>query len=465
MMHTGCIFISHSARDRDIADVVQTYLESQGRRVWIAPRDVPAGMRYPDAIIGAIRDCDIGLLVLSEHANVSPSVLREVERLSSDGKPLFVLRVDPLELSDGLSYFASVLQWVEAPRERLLHQPADILRHVLESGVKSQLMPPVVDRLSRADIGTEDHTQTDVGLAAFADTQRRMLSTFGVAVLDFICQQADPARPIPRRELLGLLTKVSPGIFEGLSPRQFETLLNDARSKGCAPGLSESPQGLFVIEENIAVKRERNRVAKGLIARHAARLVGTGMTVAVDGGSTTLPIVEHILAAVDSGDIENITIVTNSLTSATVVSQYMSSEGWTDESSLVALHLVGGIVRPNTHATTWGDHVGRESEELREELRAAGTPIDLGFVGGNGFGLQSGITMGSDDELGFKQFVIEQAAIAFVVADSSKAGISLPVQIVDWQSDFTLLTNVLTSDDLIELEDLVLSGKIVEVRE
>ncbi|KQX66297.1 DeoR/GlpR family DNA-binding transcription regulator [Angustibacter sp. Root456] len=301
--------------------------------------------------------------------------------------------------------------------------------------------------------------------SALADAQRRMLSTFGVAVLDYICQRPNPALPIARRDLLARLTETSPGVFDGLTRRQFEALLDDARANGCAPGLSETAEGLFVVEENIAVKRERNQVAKALIARYAAALVTDGSVVAVDGGSTTLPIVESMLAAVEAGDLEDITIVTNSLTSAQVISEFMTTLGWTDDTALVALHLVGGVVRPNTHATTWGDKVGREVEELLDELGGGDKPIDFGFVGGNGFDLETGITMGSDAELGFKRFVLEHSRAPFVVADSSKAGISLHVKIADWKEPFTLLTNVLPPHVLQRLDELVLSGVITEVRE
>ena len=62
------VFISYSSRDRDVADVVRAHLESEGLSAWIAPRDVPPGMSYPEAIIGAIRDCNVGLLILSNQA-------------------------------------------------------------------------------------------------------------------------------------------------------------------------------------------------------------------------------------------------------------------------------------------------------------------------------------------------------------------------------------------------------------
>lgn len=461
------VFVSYSSRDREIADLVKSFLEEAGRKVWIAPRDVPPGVTYPEAIISAIRDCEVGLLVLSEQSNHSPHVLREVERISSDGKPLFVLRLDEIDLSDGLAYFASLLQWLEAPRDQLIRDPASILRPILSAKPPAPTEPSLPPRhhepaqgMSDLGIGGSD----DLSFSALADAQRRMLRTFGVAVLDYICQQPNPAQPVPRRELLARLIESSDD-FDGLSPRQFESLLANAQAHGCVPGLSESEEGLFVIEENIAVKRERNRVAKALIARHAAKLVTSGMTIAIDGGSTTLPVIENLLAAVEAGDLEDLSIFTNSLTIAQSVSEFMSQQGWTDETALLSLYLVGGIVRPNTHATTWGDQVERESLELLEELENDGRAIDVGFIGGNGFDLASGVTMGSEAELGFKRLVLEHAKSPYFVADSSKAGISLHVQIADWTDEFTLLTNVLDAQILQELDELVLSGVIVEVRE
>lgn len=467
-MTTGRVFISYSSRDRDVAELVQAHLEAEGRRVWIAPRDVPPGMSYPEAIIGAIRDCEVGLLILSEQSNSSPHVLREVERVSADGKKLFVLRIEETELSDGLAYFASMLQWIEGPRDRLVRDPAAVLAPLLQEREVPPSRGHAADGSRLDGRGSPVRAGLDVGdlsFSALAEAQRRMLSTFGVSVLDYICQQPNPAKPIPRRELLARLTQASPGVFDGLSPRQFESLLSDATASGCAPGLSENDEGLFVIEENITVKRERNQVAKALIARHAAKVVRPGMIVAVDGGSTTLPIVEELLSGVDSGDLDDLTIVTNSLTSAQAVSTFMSVQGWTDETARVSLYLVGGLVRPNTHATTWGANVARERDELLEELGGGDRPIDVGFIGGNGFELDAGVTMGSADELGFKRFVLEHAAAPHVVADSSKAGIVLPVRIADWDDEFTLLTNVLPASAVNSLDELVLSGMIVEVRE
>ena len=89
----------------------------------------------------------------------------------------------------------------------------------------------------------------------------------------------------------------------------------------------------------------------------------------------------------------------------------------------------------------------------------------MGCVVGNGFEVNASFTMVSAYELGFKRLVIDHSVVPFVVSDSSKACITLPVKICDCSDEFTLLTNVLTQEALTSLDEFVLSGKIVEVRE
>lgn len=463
------LFLSYSTQDRDVAEVVRATLERRGRRVWMAPRDVPPGMSYPEAIIGAIRQSDSAVLILSGSSNQSAHVLREIERLCSDSKRIFVVRIEPVELSDGLAYFASMIQWVEAPREYLQRDPVAALRSILEpvpGGTDTPPPPPRPGAISPFGVAASLTVEpAPTSFSALAEAQRKMLMTFGVAVLDFICQRPDPAAPIRRRNLLAELVSAAPTVFEGLTPRQFESLLDDAKLNGCVPGLLESAEGVYVIEENITVKLERNTLAKNLIARHAARLIRSGTVIAVDGGSTTLPIVQNLLAAIEVGDLKDVVVVTNSLTNAQAISEYMSDQGWTDESALLMLYLAGGYVRPNTHATTWGDWVERETNELREQLEREQRSIDIAFVGGNGFDVDSGVTMGTSAELGFKRFAIENAAEPYIVADSSKAGITLQVPIASWDDRFTLLTNVLPHAVVPRLDELVLAGRIIEVRE
>lgn len=72
------IFISHSKADIVAARELCRALESAGFVCWIAPRDIPLGASYPSAIARAIAESDALTVLISNDANASPQVAREV---------------------------------------------------------------------------------------------------------------------------------------------------------------------------------------------------------------------------------------------------------------------------------------------------------------------------------------------------------------------------------------------------
>ena len=108
------VFISHSSKDKAIADKIVESLEREGLSVWIAPRDIPAGKAYASSILNGIRKCTVFLLIYSESANESEEVLKEVHHAASAKKAIIPYRIDDSVMCDGLSYHLSHLQWVDA---------------------------------------------------------------------------------------------------------------------------------------------------------------------------------------------------------------------------------------------------------------------------------------------------------------------------------------------------------------
>lgn len=83
-------------------------------RCWVAPRDMRAGADWPAQIVEAIGSAVLMVLVLSEHANRSPQVLREVDRAVSHGVAVLAVRIGNFALSKNLEYFISMCHWLEA---------------------------------------------------------------------------------------------------------------------------------------------------------------------------------------------------------------------------------------------------------------------------------------------------------------------------------------------------------------
>jgi TolB-like protein len=107
------IFISYASSDAIVGNQVCEFLENHGVLCWMAPRDVKPGAVYADAIVRAINEANVLVLVLSASAMASPHVGREVERAASKRKPIVTLRVDAAPLSPELEYFLSNSQWID----------------------------------------------------------------------------------------------------------------------------------------------------------------------------------------------------------------------------------------------------------------------------------------------------------------------------------------------------------------
>jgi TolB-like protein len=107
-------FLSYASADAEAAKQVCARLEASGLRIWMAPRDVPAGAHYADALVRAINGSRTLLLILSENSVDSAHVSKEVERASSKRKPIVAIRLDAAPLTPAFEYFLSESQWVDA---------------------------------------------------------------------------------------------------------------------------------------------------------------------------------------------------------------------------------------------------------------------------------------------------------------------------------------------------------------
>lgn len=107
-------FLSYASRDAEVAERLCRDLEVGGITVWMAPRDVPAGANYADAIVRALNGCRTLVVVLSAHSVHSAHVGKEIERASSKRRPILAVRLDEVALTPALEYFLSESQWIDA---------------------------------------------------------------------------------------------------------------------------------------------------------------------------------------------------------------------------------------------------------------------------------------------------------------------------------------------------------------
>jgi hypothetical protein len=129
------VFISHSSKDKVIADAVCGTFEANGIRCWIAPRDVPPGSNWGASIVDAIAASRIMVLVFSDHANASGQIAREVECAANQGVTIVPIRIEDVRPARSLQFFLSNIHWLDAlspPLERRLQEIAGKIKIILQ---------------------------------------------------------------------------------------------------------------------------------------------------------------------------------------------------------------------------------------------------------------------------------------------------------------------------------------------
>ena len=104
------VFVSYSTSDRDIALELVEDLEARGLKCWVAPRDVSGGSKFGEAILAALSETEVLLLVFSQHSNDSIHVQREVERALHLSKTIVPMRIVDLLPSGDMEYYLATLQ-------------------------------------------------------------------------------------------------------------------------------------------------------------------------------------------------------------------------------------------------------------------------------------------------------------------------------------------------------------------
>ena len=147
------VFISYSSKDKEKAHKLCRLLEERGIGCWIAPRNVPAGAKYGEAIVHAIENATSMVLIFSEHSNNSEQVMNEVERAVSKNKRIFPLKITDVMPSTELEYFISRRHWLDASTESLeacTEQLAAAIRLPEDTPTEEAVPPPERSRLPAA---------------------------------------------------------------------------------------------------------------------------------------------------------------------------------------------------------------------------------------------------------------------------------------------------------------------------
>jgi hypothetical protein len=144
------VFISYSSKNKTVADAVCAMFEENKIRVWYAPRDVPPGRDFASAIISAIDQCKIFILIWSEESNKSDHILAEINHAFSRSITVIPFRIDNVLPTESLEYYIGRTHWLDAitlPLEKHLGKLCDTVKAFLATGtgekIPDKVLPPV----------------------------------------------------------------------------------------------------------------------------------------------------------------------------------------------------------------------------------------------------------------------------------------------------------------------------------
>ncbi len=112
------IFVSYSTVDQAQAETVRNVLEKNGLSCWMAPRDIPGGSNYTKEIPTAIRNCKIFLLILSDNAQNSQWVLKELDAAVNNGKVILPFMLEDCALNDEFNFLLTGAQRYSAYQKK-----------------------------------------------------------------------------------------------------------------------------------------------------------------------------------------------------------------------------------------------------------------------------------------------------------------------------------------------------------
>lgn len=129
----GYVFISYSSKNQTYAEATRSLLKQEQINSWMAPYDIPAGSKYAYVINDAIQNCSCVLLLLTEEAQESEFVEREIERAVSYKKSIISMHLDESKLNSGFRYFLGSEQIVPV---KSIDKTSDDIKKIL-NGIRA----------------------------------------------------------------------------------------------------------------------------------------------------------------------------------------------------------------------------------------------------------------------------------------------------------------------------------------
>lgn len=104
------VFISYKAEEYAEASWTRSVLEENGLSCWMAPESIPGGSSYADEIEEAIKSSSVFVLILSEKAQSSQWIKKELDMALGNGLVVLPFMIENCQLHKAFNYYLTDVQ-------------------------------------------------------------------------------------------------------------------------------------------------------------------------------------------------------------------------------------------------------------------------------------------------------------------------------------------------------------------
>jgi len=186
------IFISHSSKDKDIADKLVKFFEDKGLSCWISSRDILPGTEWAAAISTAITATKVFLIIYTANSSESGQVIREIS-IAEAKKDVFVVpyKTDDTPLKGSFEYYLAGAHFIIANYEKKdykLEELYNIVAGILGKNIQNITNNTYIDNIDNINIGNVENLPESVAKAV-ADKKRKsglLMCLVGVVAIGII---------------------------------------------------------------------------------------------------------------------------------------------------------------------------------------------------------------------------------------------------------------------------------------
>jgi DeoR family transcriptional regulator, fructose operon transcriptional repressor len=266
---------------------------------------------------------------------------------------------------------------------------------------------------------TADPAPTTVGEF---DRWRQELSH---TLFQVLWQRNRPSEPIHPLRLAAAVAQQAPALISGRTTEQIVRAIEEIRLLKWLPALHRNAAGFYLDNDDFALNQTLARDLKTEIAKAAATYVRDGMSIALDGGTTTLEVARVIASSFVAKTIERLWITSASLQISSEFSEVPECREAIRAGALAVWCMEGPL-----HGWT---------TDPPADARMP-WPLDLAIIGSNGITCD-GFHLPTEQGLQVKKAFIAAAPRTLVVADSGKVGRQLPQLFGTWHDSILLITD------------------------